>query len=94
MDTILDVLNNLTIPDVGDSKDYLHGNHISVQQNAKDVTLVTDVANNALKLTAKNLSANFYTDSFRSHSWIFVATGHLEVIMDSVDIGLGLSFKT
>jgi len=31
MDTILKFLNNLQLPDMGDSKDYLHGNHVSVQ---------------------------------------------------------------
>lgn len=40
------------------------------------------------------MSANFYSDSFRAHSWIFVAKGHTEVKMDTVNIGLGLSFKT
>ncbi len=31
MDTILKFLNNLELPDMGDSKDYLHGNHVTVQ---------------------------------------------------------------
>lgn len=30
MDSILKFLNNLQLPDIGDSKDYLHGNHVSV----------------------------------------------------------------
>ena len=94
MDTILDTLNNLQIPDIGDDKDYLHGNHVSVQQNAQDVIFEEDVANNALVLRANNLSANYYCDSFRGHSWIFVATGHLEVDMSTVNIGLGLKFVT
>mmetsp|Transcript_18656 Transcript_18656/g.23278 ORF Transcript_18656/g.23278 Transcript_18656/m.23278 type:complete len:252 (+) Transcript_18656:68-823(+) len=94
MDTLLDVLNNLVIPDVGDDKDYLHGNHVSVQQNAQDVTFTSDVENNAIMLTANNLSANFYTDSFRGHSWIFVAKGNARVEMKTVNIGLGLSFET
>lgn len=54
----------------------------------------TDLPNNALVLTLNKLNANFYCDSFRAHSWIFVATGHLEVIMDTVNVGLGLSFST
>ena len=94
MDTILNSLNSLVIPDVGDDKDYLHGNHVSVQQDAQDVSLVTDVANNAIVLTANNLSAKFFCDSFRAHSWIFVAKGHLEVDMSTVNIGIGLKFKT
>ena len=41
-----------------------------------------------------DLSANFYTDAFRAHSWIFIAKGHAEVRMKTVNIGLGLSFST
>ena len=37
MDLILKFVNNMQLPDMGDSKDYLHGNHVSVQQNAQDV---------------------------------------------------------
>jgi len=94
MDQILKFLNNLQLPDIGDSKDYLHGNHVSVSQDAADVTFTVDTANNAIKLVCNNLSATFYSDSFRAHSWIFVAKGHTEVRMKTVNIGLGLSFKT
>ena len=94
MDVILKAINNLALPNIGDSKDYLHGNHVSVSQNAQNVIFDVDVANNAVKLTCKDLSANFYSDSFRAHSWIFVAKGNLEVKMSTVGIGLGLSFTT
>ena len=30
MDTILKFVNNLQLPDLGDDKDYLRGNHVSV----------------------------------------------------------------
>ena len=93
-DNILKFLNNLQLPDIGDSKNYLHGNHISVNQAASNVLFEVDVPNNAVKLTCNDLSANFYTDSFRGHEWIFVATGHLEVVMKKMSIGMGLSFTT
>ena len=93
---ILKFLNNLALPNIdsNDGKDYLHGNHITVSQSAANVLFDVDLPNNALTLTLNKLSANFYTDSFRAHSWIFVAKGHLEVIMDTVNVGLGLSFTT
>lgn len=96
MDTILNVVNNLQLPDINsdDGKSYLKGNHVSVSQDASNVIFAEDVDKNALVLTANKLSANYYCDSFRGHEWIFVAKGHLEVIMDTVDIGVGLSFKT
>jgi len=83
------------IPDINvDSKTYLHGNHVHVNQDSSNVLLDVDVANNAVTLNMNSLTANFYTDSFRAHEWIFVATGHLEVDMDTVNIGMGLSFET
>ena len=96
MDKIVETLNNLQLPnfDSDDGKDYLHSNHVSVSQDASNVILAVDTANNAVTLTMNDLSANFYTDSFRAHSWIFVATGHAEVKMDTVNIGMGLSFST
>ena len=96
MTKIVETLNNLQLPDINsdDGKDYLHNNHVSVSQDASDVTFAVDTANNALTLTMNNLSATFYTDNFRAHSWIFVAKGHADVIMDTVNIGLGLSFST
>lgn len=96
LDSVLKYLNNLQLPDVNsdDGHDYLHGNHISVSQDAQNVVFDVDVANNAITLNCNDLSANFYTDSFRAKSLIFVAKGHLEVKMETVGIGLGLSFTT
>ena len=96
MTKIIDTLNNLQLPDFNsdDGKDYLHGNHVTVDQDTSNVVFAVDEAKNAITLNMNSLSANFYTDSFRAHSWIFVATGHAEVKMDTVNIGLGLSFNT
>lgn len=96
MTEILKFLNNMALPDINsdDGKDYLHGNHVSVSQSAANVAFTTDLPNNALVLTLNKLSATFYSDSFRAHSLIFTAKGHLDVIMDTVNVGLGLSFST
>ena len=95
MNKIVDTLNHLKLPDINvDSKTYLHGNHITVNQDAQNVAFTADVANNALVLNMNDLSANFYCDSFHAHEWIFVAKGHLEVKMETVNIGMGLSFST
>ena len=96
-DEILKLLNNLQIPDINssDGKDYLHGNHISVQQDPNNVIFTIDQDKNAIVLTANKLSAQFFCDSFREHSFLFVtAKGHLEVKMDTVNIGVGLQFTT
>jgi hypothetical protein len=93
-DEIVKMLNNMALPNMDSGKDYLHGNHITVSQSAANVLFGVDLPNNALKLTLNKLNANFYTDSFKAKEWIFSATGHLEVIMDSINVGLGLSFTT
>ena len=94
-DKIVDTLNNLAIPDINvDSKTYIHQNHVHVDQDASNVIFAVDEAKNAITLNMKNLTAKFYTDSFRAHEWIFVATGHAEVDMDTVNIGMGLEFGT
>ena len=94
-DKIVDTLNNLAIPDINvDSKTYIHKNHVHVDQDASNVIFAVDEAKNAITLNMKNLTAKFYTDSFRAHEWIFVATGHAEVDMDTVNIGMGLEFGT
>lgn len=67
---------------------------MSVSQSANNVVFETDVANNAVVLTCNDLSAVFRTNSFRSHWLFFIATGNIEVDMNSVSIGMGLSFGT
>ena len=95
MTKIIDTLNNLQLPNIDvDSKTYLHGNHVTVNQDASNVAFTVDVPNNAVVLTMNDLSANFYCDAFHAHEWIFVAKGHAEVKMDTVNIGMGLSFTT
>ena len=83
------------LPDLDDGDgNYLHGNHITFSSDASNANFSVDVANNALVLTCNHMNANFYTDSFRDKSFIFVAKGHLEVKMEDINIGLGLSFGT
>lgn len=45
-------------------------------------------------MRCNNLSGNFVNDSFRYKSWPFVATGHSEVIINTIEVGFGLQFET
>jgi hypothetical protein len=40
------------------------------------------------------LTGVFYNDAFRYKEWPFVAKGHLDVIMDTIEVGFGLQFVT
>jgi len=40
------------------------------------------------------LSGVFYNEEFRYKSWPFVAKGHLEVIINTIEVGFGLQFNT
>lgn len=40
------------------------------------------------------LTGVFYNDEFRYKEWPFVAKGHLDVIMDTIEVGFGLQFVT
>lgn len=65
-----------------------------MNERTTDVTIYTDVKKNALVMNCNKLSGVFYNDEFRYKSWPFVATGHSEVIINTIDVGFGLSFST
>ena len=96
LDIILVFLNNLQLPDLDDGTgtDYLRKQHVRVMSDESDVIFSVDEANNALVLTLNNLNANYYCDWFRAKWSIFIATGHLEVLMNNVNLQLGLKFVT
>ena len=96
LDTILHYLNDMDLPNItsDDGKNYLHGNHLTVAQNANNVAFGVDVAKNAITLNVNNLTANYYCDDFRGHEWIFVAYGHIHVELETIALGIGLSFET
>jgi len=92
-DWIIQTVNSLEIPDFyDDSNHYLKGNHFYLNERTSDVTITTDVAKNALVLRCDQLSGKFVGDDFRYREWPFVATGHLEVDIDTIVIQFGISF--
>lgn len=94
-DKIVQIINSLQIPDfVEDSNHYLKGNSFVMNERTSDVSIYTDVAKNALVMRCDKMSGVFYNDSFRYKSWPFVATGHSEVIINTIEVGFGLSFGT
>lgn len=94
-DNIVTVINNLSIPDVEDSKgNYMRGNSFKLDERADNVLIYTDVPNNALVMRCNKLSGVFYNDSFRYKEWPFVATGHCDVIINEILVQFGLGFGT
>ena len=86
-DRLIDVVNNLQIPDFYEDKNhYLKGNHFYLNERTSDVTITTDVKNNAMVLRCDKLSGKFVGDDFRYKETILIATGHLEVDIDTIMI--------
>ena len=84
----------MQIPNYDDGDIYLHDNSFTLNQAASDVVFAVDPAKNAVTLTCNSLSAEFHTGSFRAKKFIFVATGHAEVDIHKVTVGVGLQFTT
>jgi len=90
-DTVVQIINNLQIPDFEDSDgNYLRGNSFVMDERSSNVSIYTDVPNNALVMRCDKMSGVFYNNEFRYKSWPFVAKGHIEVIINTIEIGFGL----
>lgn len=93
-DKIMKLIQSVKIPNFDSGDNHLHDNTFTLNQAASGVVFAVDPAKNAITLTCNNLSAKFHTGSFQSKHWIFIATGHAEVDMSKVTVGVGLKFKT
>lgn len=65
-----------------------------MNERSTDVIIYTDVPNNALVMRCNKLSGVFYNKEFRYKSWPFTAKGHLDVILNTIEVGFGLQFNT
>lgn len=65
-----------------------------MNERTSDVSIYADPVNNALVMRCDKLSGVFYNQSFRYKSWPFTAKGHIEVIINTIEVGFGLQFTT
>lgn len=93
---ILDLINGMDLPDLEDGDgNYLRGNTLEISELTTKVEFVPDVANNAVVLKNKKVSAVAKCAEFRYKlEPLIIAKGHAEVDMNTVDIEAGLSFAT
>jgi hypothetical protein len=90
-DNLISVVNNLVIPDFFQDKNhFMKGNHFQLNERTSDVTIHTDLKNNALILKCAKLSGKFIGDEFRYKKDLLVAAGHLEVDIDTIMIQFGI----
>ena len=90
-DKVVQLINNISIPDFEDKDgNYLRGNNFVMNERNSDVLIYADPTNNALVMRCDKLSGVFYNDSFRYKSWPFTAKGHIEVIINTIEVGFGL----
>ena len=84
-DNLVSFINNLTIPDVTDDKgNYFIDNSFVLDERTDDVLIYTDAPNNAIVMHCNKMSGVFYNGAFRYKQWPFVATGHSEVIINTI----------
>jgi hypothetical protein len=73
---------------------YIKKNSIKVTEGTNNVEFVADVARNAVVFKNKKVSAVAKCGDFHYHiAPLINANGHAEVIMDTLDIEVGLSFS-
>lgn len=63
-------------------------------ERTDNVEFTTDIANNAVVLTCKKMSGQFYSDHFYYKELLLVARGDLEVDLNTIKIQIGLGFAT
>ena len=94
-DTVTDLINSLTLPDLEDGHgNYLKDNTFVLNQRTDEVHFITDVENNAVILKCDKLSAVARSNSFRYKETIFVAKGHAEVDINTITVQAGFKFET
>lgn len=86
----------MQLPDLEDSEgNYLKDNTFVILESTENVEFDTDVANNAVVLRNKKITAVARSGRFRYKvAPLVVAKGHAEVDMNEIDIEVGLSFST
>jgi len=93
---ILKAINGIEIPDVRDDKgNYLTGNSFHISEGTKYVEFIPREDQNAVVLANKKVSAYFKSKHFRYHAAPLVtAKGYAEVDLNTVDIEIGIAFRT
>lgn len=86
----------IPLPDYDDphSKDYAHDNYFSMTQDvAGEIAMTWEPIKNGFHLTMNKLNGVVYTGDYLYHIGPGMnAKGHAEVIMKTINLGLGLSF--
>ena len=94
-DKILELINNLSLPDLEDGKgNYLRENTFEIIGRSDRTEFVADVANNAVVLKNSKVSAKACSSQFRYKEGLLIAKGDVEADMNTVNIEAGLSFST
>lgn len=94
-DKILELINNLSLPDLEDGKgNYLRENTFEIIGRSDRTEFVADVANNAVVLKNSKVSAKARSSKFRYKEGLLIAKGDVEADMNTVNIEAGLSFST
>lgn len=95
MAQILKHLAHVDLPDWNDpkSKNYAHGNYFTISQDPNNVIMDWVPASNGFYLLIQNLSGVAYCSDFHYKAApLLVATGHADVKMNKINLGVGFTF--
>merc|ERR1712166_14020 len=87
-DTVKDLVNNLTIPNLPIPGGYLNGNAFHYDEKKSDFKL--EAGKNSIKFYADNLSGSFHSNDFRLKELIFIATGNIDAKIKKMSVALQL----
>ena len=87
-DEILKLINKVKLPDISlrEGDIILKGNTFELDQLSQDVQFINMPDQNSIYFQVANFTGKFACDSFRIKEFIFVATGSMEMELNSIDI--------
>ena len=91
-DTVQNLVNNLTIPDLAISGGHFNGNTFHYSEDKGDFNL--EAGTNSVKFYANNLSGMFHVNDFSYTYFIFTASGYIDAKINKMSVAFELEYTT
>ena len=93
-DFVMNIINNLTIPEIDFDGGYIKENEIHITETSKNVNISTDVADNGFEFRVDDLKAKFHSGQFKMKKLLITAKGSIDVSMDEIDVDIKIGVRT
>ena len=91
---VMNILQNVDIPDISFHGGYIHDNTFHISQASKNVQITTDASGNGVKLAVNDLGAGFKSNHFEYKVSFIKAKGNVEVSMSQVNVAVNIGLTT